>query len=54
MKISDWKKQLEEERIEKDWFFTKDWQSPIPPQDRSRLKGLDYFPPDPNYRFEIE
>ena len=54
MEISEWKKQLEEERGEKDWFFVKNWQSPVPPQDRSRLKGLDYFPLDPNYRFEVE
>ena len=54
MDISEWRKQLEEDRAEKDWFFLKDWQSPIPSQDRPKLKGLDCFPPDPGYRFELE
>ena len=54
MEISEWKKQIERERKMKDAFFAEHWQSPIPPEDRAELKGLDYFPPNPDYRFEVE
>lgn len=54
MEIDEWKAQLERERWEKDRFFAEHWQSPIPPRDRANLKGLDYYPPDPAYRFELE
>ena len=54
MDISLWKRQIEEERAEKDWFFQKSWQSPLSSDDRKKLKGLDYFPIDPQYRFELE
>jgi uncharacterized protein (DUF1684 family) len=37
-------------RVDKDSFFTKDMDSPIPSSDRSRFKGLNYFPPDEGYR----
>jgi uncharacterized protein (DUF1684 family) len=54
MQISQWKVDLEGARASKDSFFAQDWQSPIPPQDKPRFKGLDYYPPDPGYRFELE
>jgi len=54
MEISQWKANMEREREIKDSFFAQQWQSPIPPQDRPRLKGLEYYPPDPGYRFELE
>ena len=54
MDISEWRKEIERERERKDWFFAEHWQSPIPLEDRAKFKGLDYFPPDPNYRFELE
>jgi uncharacterized protein (DUF1684 family) len=54
MEIDMWKAQLEEERREKDGFFAGQWQSPIPPGDRAAFRGLDYYPPDPDYRLEIE
>jgi len=54
MEISEWKEQIESERKSKDWFFTQNWQSPIKLQDRPKFRGLDYFPPDPNYRFELK
>lgn len=54
MKISSWKKTLEEERELKDGFFKAHPQSPIPPEERKKFKGLDYFPLDPDYRFELE
>jgi uncharacterized protein (DUF1684 family) len=54
MRIDAWKIQIEGERREKDAFFGHHWQSPIPPQDRAEFKGLDYYPPDPDLRFELE
>jgi uncharacterized protein (DUF1684 family) len=54
MEIDVWKAQLEEERREKDRFFAGHRQSPIPPEDRAEFRGLEYYPPDPDYRFEIE
>jgi len=54
MEISEWKANVERARERKDAFFAQHWQSPIPPQDRPRFKGLEYYPPDPSYRFELE
>jgi len=54
MEISQWKASMERARESKDSFFAQQWQSPIPPQDRPRFKGLEYYPPDPGYRFELE
>jgi uncharacterized protein (DUF1684 family) len=54
MEISQWKTNLERARQRKDAFFAQHWQSPVPLQDRPRFKGLEYYPPDPTYRFELE
>jgi len=54
MEISQWKANMESARESKDAFFAQQWQSPIPPQDKPRFKGLAYYPPDPGYRFELE
>ena len=54
MEINEWKAQIERERREKDGFFAGHWQSPIPPEDRAKFRGLDCYPPDPDCRFEIE
>jgi len=54
VEIDQWKAQIERERREKDGFFGQGWQSPIPPEDRSEFGRLDYYPPDPDCRFEIE
>ena len=54
MKISEWKKVLEEERKMKDWFFKTDPRSPIPFEDRDKFKGLNYYPIDAKYYFELE
>ena len=54
MEISQWKADMERARERKDAFFAQHSQSPIPPQDRPRFKGLEYYPPDPSYRFELE
>ena len=54
MSLSDWEANVERARETKDAFFAQNWQSPIPPQDRPRFKGLQYYPPDPSYRFELK
>ena len=54
MSVSDWKVNIKTERKSKDDFFAQQWQSPIPPQDKPRFKGLEYYPPDPSYKFELE
>jgi uncharacterized protein (DUF1684 family) len=53
--VSEWKASLEREREEKNRFFVLDPRSPIPLEERDNLvgKGLSYFPPDPNLRFEL-
>lgn len=52
--VSEWKKHLELERKNKDNFFGSSFQSPISLEERERFKGLNYYSPDPKYRFEIE
>jgi uncharacterized protein (DUF1684 family) len=37
-------------RKEKDEFFRTDLDSPIPPEQRSKFKGLNYFPAEEDYR----
>jgi uncharacterized protein (DUF1684 family) len=54
MRIDAWKAQIEGERREKDGFFGQHWQSPIPSQGRAEFQGLDYYPPNPDLRFEPE
>ncbi len=54
MGVDEWEAQIGREREEKDQFLAGHWQSPIPSQDRARLEGLDYYPPDPDCRFELQ
>ena len=54
MQASEWKAKTERAREIKDAFFAQQWQSPIPPQDKPQFKGLEYYPPGPSYRFELE
>jgi uncharacterized protein (DUF1684 family) len=54
MEISEWKTRLNTQRHEKDQFFAQHWQSPIPSEERPRFEGLTYYPPDPDYRFELK
>jgi len=35
-------------------FFAFHPQSPIPPNERVNFTGLEYYPPDPKYLFELE
>ena len=48
----DWADELRARRAEKDDFFAEHPQSPIPPGERASFDGLDYYPPDPDYRVE--
>lgn len=54
MKISNWKERLEMEREQKDIFLAIHPRSPIPLDMRKKFKGLDYYPPNADYRFELE
>jgi uncharacterized protein (DUF1684 family) len=54
MEIDAWKAQVERERREKDRFFAGHWQSPLSSQDRAKFEGLDYYPPDPDWRLELK
>lgn len=54
VEISEWKRRLELERENKDRFFGQNFQSPIPDEVCRKFKGLDYYPPDPQYRFELK
>jgi len=53
MDVSEWTERLEMEREQKDRFFASHPQSPIPIESRPDFETLDYFPPDPGYRFEL-
>ncbi|RXK51116.1 DUF1684 domain-containing protein [Halorientalis pallida] len=46
----DWVERLRANREEKDRFFAEHRQSPIPPAERDGFDGLEYYPPDPDYR----
>jgi uncharacterized protein len=54
MEISEWTKKIQNEREMKDTFFSSQYHSPIPFEDLQYFKGLDYYPPDPDFRFELE
>ena len=54
MEISKWKAKIEQERKQKDMFLSSHYQSPIPFEQRQQFTGLNYYPPDPDYRFELE
>lgn len=51
--MTSWRATLERERSEKDQFLAEHPQSPIPRGERAAFDGLDYFPPDAAYRFEL-
>lgn len=42
---------LEAERAEKDYYLRRDPYSPI--EDRASFTGLNYYPPDPRYRYTL-
>jgi len=51
---TEWQKELEQEREYKDEFFRKGPKSPISSEDRTMFKGLVYYPPHGEYRFELD
>jgi uncharacterized protein len=52
--IKEWREDIERVRKEKDVFFGSGHpQSPIPPDRLLQFKGLNYYPLDSKYRFEI-
>ena len=53
MRSSRWKQLLNREREEKDAFFSIHPNSPVPLEDRDGFDGLSYYPPNPEYRFEL-
>lgn len=54
MKVSKWENEIKMERKQKDIFFSGHPQSPILSEKSLGFEGLDYYPPDQKYRFEIE
>ena len=50
----EWKKELLYEREQKDIFFKNHAQSPIPAEHRSQFEKLQYYPPNPKYRFNLK
>jgi len=54
MEASELIEQYRQEREQKDRFFKVHPQSPIPFEERSSFQGLDYYPPDPSSRFELD
>jgi len=54
METSKWIEHLKRGRKEKDTFFRIHPSSPIPFKERISFKGLDFYPPGPNYRFELK
>ena len=54
MKIPEWNEMIKQERKQKGMFFSSHHQSPIPFEERQQFKGLDYYPPAPDFLFELE
>ncbi len=46
----DYAKSIQLLRQEKDYWFRSDPDSPLPHALRGRFQGLEYFPPDPQFR----
>ena len=53
VEADDWEKRIEMERKQKDRFFVSHPQSPLPRQHRRAFRGLAYWPPNPDCRFEL-
>jgi hypothetical protein len=47
-----WREQVTRDREQKDRFFGEHPHSPVPRAKRGAFEGLDYYPPDPDYRVE--
>lgn len=53
-KIDTWKEKIEQDRTEKDKYLSTDDKSPIPVLERLVFAGLNYFPPDKKFSFQLE
>jgi hypothetical protein len=52
--LDEWREQVEAERENKRQYFRESRHSPLPPDMRGdQFPGLDYFEPDPDYRFVL-
>jgi len=49
----DWRATLQEARERKDDYLADHPQSPLPADERASFDGLDYYPPDPDYRLVL-
>lgn len=49
-----WVDRLQKRREAKERFLRGDPRSPIPAEEQGGFPGLDYYPPDPEYRFRLE
>jgi hypothetical protein len=49
----DWRAALAESRAEKDTYLADHPHSPLPEDERAAFAGLDYYDPDPDYRFVL-
>lgn len=50
---SDWAAAITRHRQRKAQFYADHPQSPLPADHRGQFEGLDYFPPDPAFRFRL-
>ncbi|GAA0240639.1 DUF1684 domain-containing protein [Haladaptatus pallidirubidus] len=50
---SEWQQTLKEQRTKKNQYFRENPHSPIPAEERDSFEGLDYYPIDETYRFEM-
>lgn len=50
----DWIDAIEAQRSQKDRYFREDPRTPVPEDERDDFEGLEYFPVDPDYRYEVE
>ena len=53
MDAEQWREKLQFSRFKKDLFFVSHPRSPLSPRQRHVFRGLAYWPPDPEYRFEL-
>jgi uncharacterized protein (DUF1684 family) len=49
----DWQAHVEHERERKDEYFDEDHRSPLSPDEQAAFDGLNYYPVDPDYRYEL-
>jgi len=54
MELLEWKEKIINEREQKDIFFKRHAQSPIPFEYREHFKKLQYYPVNQNLRFELK